>query len=488
MATRTPKPSRSSAGSSTDGPPAKKRKTGDQDDAKNHGNKPSPSHSGGATNPNTPVFPYLSKAQKRGSCDKEQDAIKKNCDEKTGKQKSAQAPDKLSNTKSLGAFAEKVKGAVVKLDDGAKKLYGYNAETQNNANQWVGEHCSGLWVKPGGGLDPTNISRFKDQLEAIKQDYLNDASGLAQKMGWSIVQKVEDRAAAYGQQVLEEEGAAAVSLLVPGVGEVVEAGTQVWVALTGVWNAVSTAYSVAKFAVTEGPKIIAQIKDLIAQADSIKKLLNSDTSMFDVMADMMAGIAELNPCVKARKCSLVMLLALAEQMSPNSLPSKVDADPWLVAFNRAEGSLDEGDANFLYSFLLTRAFGSKTRHAAELICCSFDHVYSASRSNLLGNSAWSMINEVLPRRYYFSINREPPVSLVIGVANLFVDRELSGDIFLNCTANDQLFSQLANQVERSSGGRRYIKKVLSTISRDDGSASLSRIAFLEDLLHVHYRY
>jgi hypothetical protein len=305
VATRTPKPSRSSAGSSTDGPPAKKRKTDDQNDARNHGNRASPNHSGGATNPNTPVFPYLSKAQKRGSCDKEQDAIKKHCNEKTGKQKSAQAPDKLSNTKSLGAFAEKVKGAVVKLDDGAKKLYGYNAETQNNANQWVGEHCSGLWVKPGGGLDPTNISRFKDQLEAIKQDYLNDASGLAQKMGWSIVQKVEDRAAAYGQQVLEEEGAAAVSLLVPGVGEVVEAGTQVWVALTGVWNAVSTAYSVAKFAVTEGPKILAQVKDLIGQADNIKKLLSSDTSMFDVMADMMAGIAELNPCVKARKCSLV---------------------------------------------------------------------------------------------------------------------------------------------------------------------------------------
>ncbi len=303
MATRTPRPSRSSAGTSTDGPPAKKRKTEEQNDARNHGNRASPNHSGGATNPNTPVFPYLSKAQVRGNCDEENKAIKKNCDKKDGKNKSQKAVDnaQLDKTSKLSTISEKVKDVVTKLDTVGKSINGYTPATKTGANAWLDDHCSGLWVKPGGG---SNIDRFKAQLEAVKQEYQKDAATLLKQLGAKVVEKAEDKLIAYGEQTAAEEGAALVSLVIPGVGEAVEIGTQIWAAVSGVVTTVTTAYDAAKTIVTDGPKVYEQAKSLLAQADDIQKIIKGP-GINDLMADMMTAIAEANPCVRARKCSLV---------------------------------------------------------------------------------------------------------------------------------------------------------------------------------------
>lgn len=256
-----------------------------------------------AGNPNTgPIF-YFSNSIVKRNCKKEEAAIKRECGTKNGKRASRNAADNAqpSKTSKLGAIADKVKDGVTALDNGAKKVYGY-PDKPGKDNAWIDDHCKGLWVKPGGGpKEAPNIDKFKQQLEKIKDGFKADAMEVAKQAGWKVAEKAAEKAVTWGEHTVAREGAALLTLEIPVVGELAVIGATLW----SIADGIASAYDVGKMAIKEGPKILGKVQELMGQANKISDILNSETGMNDIMADMMAAVAEANPCIKARKCSLV---------------------------------------------------------------------------------------------------------------------------------------------------------------------------------------
>lgn len=249
-----------------------------------------------------PIF-YFSNKTVTKACKKDKKDIEDACGDEDKKKKDKKGKDKKPNGSEartqgkLGTLFDKVSGGVDALDTGAKTAYTYPKEPTGD-NAWLNKHCKGLWVKPGGG---DNIEKFKKELGNIQDKFKGDAIELAKNAGWKVAEKASDKVVSWGEKTLIREGAAILTLEIPIVGEVAVIGATIWSVADGV---VAT-YDIAKMAITEGPRILAEVQGLMGQAEKIGDILKSPTGMNDLMADIMTVTAEANPCVRARKCSLV---------------------------------------------------------------------------------------------------------------------------------------------------------------------------------------
>lgn len=289
---------RSSASDS--GPTSKKQKV-TADTAKNK--QPDAQHNKTTTSPNTASTFYFSNASVERACSKEKKKIEDECgpDKADGTKHGANnaTPDKRQSM--LGKVAEKVRSGVLALDAVGKKAYGY---TPNGNNDWVGNHCHGQWFKPSTKSE--GFEKFKEELDKAQKDLKQEAIDLAKSAGGKIAEKAAQSGKDYLVRTAEKEGAAAVSLLIPGVGEAVEVGTQVWAAVDGVATTVGTVWDAGKFVITQGPEIITKAKALLEQADKISGWLKPKApGIQDLWATSMAAAAEANQCLRARKCKLV---------------------------------------------------------------------------------------------------------------------------------------------------------------------------------------
>lgn len=160
-----------------------------------------------------------------------------------------------------------------------------------------------------------------------------------------------------------------------------------------------------------------------------------------------------------------ILVMLARGIGADGVPNEIGEDPWIVAIRNVTGRLSEDAHNFFYSYLLCRALGYRSRSSAELARLGFESTYRAIELNALPNDAWSALEPRLPWSIsWFDWNSCSRLrSAVVG---LFVDRDLSPEVFVALVESDELFLQLVETASQSWKGRKYLGRVYSVIANN----------------------
>lgn len=155
--------------------------------------------------------------------------------------------------------------------------------------------------------------------------------------------------------------------------------------------------------------------------------------------------------------------AVARAVSPDQVPNEVGEDPWLVAIR----DVTWFDVTpYLATFLLTRAFGPRTRNSAELIQLTFDFVYTTVERSTLPEDAWWLLNHRLYRSYLWP-NWDRCLRIRQSTVASFVERDLDATSFTKITDRDDVFSLLVEIAAASFRGQRYLKSVKDRLAHDD---------------------
>ena len=175
------------------------------------------------------------------------------------------------------------------------------------------------------------------------------------------------------------------------------------------------------------------------------------------------------------------LASIAAFLTPDAVPNVYGADPWLLAAKAAAQSERTSPPIYLSAFLLNRALGSRSRNPGELAQLGFEQIHRAASVNQIPEEAWSVLQPRLPWSFsWFSWDRCPRIRAA--VADLFVDRELSPELFARITNDDQLFEMMADMVARSGRGRRFLKRVQRWMSEAEPMRHGKRIDTIKALL------
>lgn len=193
-----------------------------------------------------------------------------------------------------------------------------------------------------------------------------------------------------------------------------------------------------------------------------------------------AAVAELLANRQALSWSL--LSALSHLLSPDSVPNDYGVDPWLTAVCALDGSKrKDADNVFLYAYLLTRALGPRSRNPGELAQISFEATHMAASVGRLPDDAWRILEQRLPWSFsWFEWDR--CLRIRVAVANLFVEREISPQLFAQAVTDDRLFGMIAEIVARSSRGRRFLKRTYRWMKDESIKRHAARIGIIEELI------
>ena len=246
---------------------------------------------------NTPTQIYLDTFNKSKDCYADRKRIAEKCgDDKNSKEESKNAAKNArpTITKKLGEIAQSVKKSVGELDTVAKKAYGYQ---RNASNGWIEDHCHSLWLKPSA----YNTDEFMAKLQKIKSALDQDVSNIIKQAGGVVLDKAKDAAVGYAEKAALREGASLASLAFPVLGEIIVGGMTLYNIVDGVWTAGKTAIETSKQAYAA----YKQIGPLRDQLSKLEDVLSKKISPTELWADIMTGIAYLNPCLQARRCQLV---------------------------------------------------------------------------------------------------------------------------------------------------------------------------------------
>lgn len=250
-----------------------------------------------ASAPNTGTFPYLDTKEKKKFCDEEEKAIIKNC----GPEDEEKKKERLKKQKGgVNALLSKLK-----LPQKKEKV------RKGNAN-WINDHCEFLMLKPS---DPQGLL---NELESLPKN-------LAESLGKAALEKTIEAAKQKVEREIEER--VAKIMLKKGAQKVAGRALSL---LTGPFaiaiNVAMTAYDVYDAAQTYKEvaaefeskfKEIKQTADKLAdvnkQIAEVQDALNSDRYRNDdgsfsptkMVSDVMYAAAEMNDCIRARRCSLV---------------------------------------------------------------------------------------------------------------------------------------------------------------------------------------
>lgn len=179
--------------------------------------------------------------------------------------------------------------------------------------------------------------------------------------------------------------------------------------------------------------------------------------------------------------SWALLSAIAHLMPPDAVPNDYGVDPWLIAV-RALGEVAPGDASlFLCAYLLSRALGSRSRNPGELAQISFEPIHMAASADRLPDKVWQVLENRLPWSFnWFVWDRCPRIRTAVG--NLFVEQELSPQLFAEIANDDGLFAMIAETVAVSSRGRRFLKRVSRWMRDENMQRHATRIRMIEKLI------
>lgn len=174
------------------------------------------------------------------------------------------------------------------------------------------------------------------------------------------------------------------------------------------------------------------------------------------------------------------LATIARLTSPDSVPNDYGDDPWMIAIRQSTGVLTKADTVYLSSYYLARALGPRSRNSADLVEASFDDVYRAAAENQIGWDAWNLLDGRLPQPNYWQ-RWDRCKQLRYGVAQLYVQRDLSAASFSRLGSTDHIFAVLVKAVAKEWHGRDFLRHVLDFLSRQPKASALRLHAIEESL-------
>ncbi|MFK7767239.1 MAG: PAAR-like domain-containing protein [Mariniblastus sp.] len=244
---------------------------------------------------NTPAFPYVSATAKANECKKNIKKMEDKCKPEPGK--------KSMLEKALGPKKFK------KLENVLKKVGA-------DVDGWIGDHCTGLMIKPNSLKKDMNpdakkaLEDFMENIETMTQDIdkiiKEKVLEVIGEVKDEIIDKAQDIAGKMVKKKLRNTAirhtAALGGAAIGGVGAIVtEAGATIWTAgdaIHGVFKAGSTAWD-AWGQISDAQTIIDKIPEKLREmAEEAKK------NPQKAMANLMSILARINPCTRARRCIL----------------------------------------------------------------------------------------------------------------------------------------------------------------------------------------
>ncbi len=260
----------------------------------NHGSKPG----------DTPPTYYIDDPDARAKCKDELSAINKKCkpeppqseeDEKKGKPRKR----KKGLSGALGKAAEA-------LDSAGKRASGYSrnklGKTATDGNAWMEDHCTGLWISPqheSPAALQQQLQSMVDNIESSRLSLMGKAFGELKDIA---IEKAGEAAASKAAWFTART---ALKSVVGAAG--VE--TAVVPVVMGAWTAadlISTATELAAMAGPAGQAALNAILDIKNVKENAKAVLvDFQNNPHKVHANIMSMMAQLDPCVRARKCMLV---------------------------------------------------------------------------------------------------------------------------------------------------------------------------------------
>ncbi len=261
---------------------------------------------------NTAAFPYFDGQSFPSVCEADRKRIQDKCHTDRGVEESRASFAKARTDESQHApdslpvrLQRPFRRAIQAIDSVGKKKSGYE---RNPKNQWMEDHCTGLWIKPGGeSQGGKNIQDFERQIA----DALNSEKETAKNMQSEILKELQNLAKHHHHDYLGEPmGAAATKAaaaeraakstypaLMSLVGQT--KAFQGLGKLIGNTSGASASDSIAK-------RLLAMEGEVSAAQTMVDELAGfSQGKVEDAMASTQAGVAFANPCLWARKCMLV---------------------------------------------------------------------------------------------------------------------------------------------------------------------------------------
>lgn len=179
--------------------------------------------------------------------------------------------------------------------------------------------------------------------------------------------------------------------------------------------------------------------------------------------------------------SVKLLLAITEQLLPDSVPNHFGDDPWYTVLLKVRGQLG-ALPNRLAAYAFARALGRSSRNVAELLQMTFEQLHMAVAGLTLDEAHWQLIELRLPwvpedKEW----NRGGRLRSI--AVSVFIDRRLWARTFAFLATNDDVFVALMQEAADRWGGRRFLRSVEESLENDLDSATQAR----RNLIHSFVR-
>ncbi|MFC4161901.1 HNH/endonuclease VII fold toxin-2 domain-containing protein [Chitinimonas lacunae] len=261
---------------------------------------------GKKSSPNTPTFPYIDSRADKQLCARDKQAIDDACKPEDDAAKKSRM-DQAGNVK-LGGEAQRrgVAGKLLsKLDMQKNRAPADGAASNDPSTAWITNHCEFLMIKP------SSPEKLLGQLQGIPQK-------MAEELGVAALQTAKNRLQQELEDLIKKKVAAVLAKKAAG-----RLAIRALSVLTGPFaiaiNVAVTAYDVYD-AANSWEQIKNDFPDKVREIEDTARRLSEATAKIDEMkqalsqyasdpqrmvSDAMYAAAELNPCIRARRCSLV---------------------------------------------------------------------------------------------------------------------------------------------------------------------------------------
>lgn len=256
-----------------------------------------------ATTTNTPTSIYLDTFTTKKVC---------NEDEKMVREKCKPEPEHSEDDKKKGKPKPKKKGLAGRLasaaevfDDAGKLANRYKRDASKTAfdgNAWMDDHCTGMWFSPIDTASPEFEKNLQSMMEKLQQNRLKTLIDGFQDLAEIAISKAGPVAQEIATNFMLKTGAKVVAGVV--LGETIVAPV-----VMGMWtihDLFSTAKKLAALAGGPGQAALEALNQIKNIEEKAKDILNSyKTEPHRAHADAMAVMAQLDSCLRARKCLLI---------------------------------------------------------------------------------------------------------------------------------------------------------------------------------------
>jgi hypothetical protein len=227
---------------------------------------------------NTALFPYISRGRFGGhECRKEEKRIQKACS-KGPKPRRPSNPNRSANA------------------------------NQRPANHWTRDFCTGLQF-PANAAKADIRSDLNELLDTAAEQFSNLSEGFWSHLGSAAASGLGKLAVRSGVRigtgaVVGFIGSPVGSAIAAGIGTAVSVGDTVITVVSGLWNLPETwaAANGAADLFNEAKGLLEGLDQILDEQGQLKL---TDDELADAVGEWQDLVAKLNPCLRARKCSLV---------------------------------------------------------------------------------------------------------------------------------------------------------------------------------------